>query len=827
MEEIEGIKVSGRIYGSGKDLEIFKPNKPDNPIASWCTIFGKNGSGKTTLSKALWNYSHSGGKSLEADSPQASLNPENSISPENCYVFNEDFINQRVRFDQDNLGAVVSLGTQGDAQDEIRKNENALEAKQNAIDILKWNIDGIKSESHEQDNDNSLAKQRREAENNLLDAFKGDNHWAGYIKRIRGNRQNASVGLQNIKRMYLENDLTDTPDFEEFRSRLEIFERTATLKKLETINKSFLKDYSRIIDAVFTVLTTTPTNIGNANLSSIIDLIKKAKTDKTKEFFKSNPSHCLLCLQEINQDWKKKVLEAIDFLDSSQESEQIIQQTKKIHSCILNYEKVVLTISEHEILKDSDNIATDIKAFGDMLEAIQQALEKKMNSPSSIITLRQDIQAKEIILQKFKKFENNLNSLNCKIIEQNNQIDEHTREAASLEQMISEVSLSDNKILYIHYNEISKIYDEKREELEKNIEELENIQKNLDEAKDKLRRINIQMNHINSALSLIFLDSDRLYLRGTSSGEYGIYVKGKQVSLSNLSAGEKNAIALSYFFSMPYENRSKEYFSKNSSLFVLDDPISSLDRNNEIGIYSLIEHEILEIIKNTNTNNNFVQVIALTHSLPVYYALEKVADTVFKKKKNRPSKTISRMLKNGMLYETNMIDYNYRDLIKEIYDFAKSDLADISTDPSSYDGIANKLRRVLEEYSYFNFDIGGTGLPKNELVNKYLDTCIEDRSNTPDKIHRRTKNMITRALVPLWMNSESHGEEKVKSGSINHNIQLLDPEETQKCARLMLLLLNLLHATGLPGLMYNQEASTKMEGINQQLVRWDHEFAGL
>ncbi|WP_155403269.1 hypothetical protein [Bifidobacterium bifidum] len=86
------------------------------------------------------------------------------------------------------------------------------------------------------------------------------------------------------------------------------------------------------------------------------------------------------------------------------------------------------------------------------------------------------------------------------------------------------------------------------------------FKKKLNEAKDELRRTNIQMDHLNSALSLIFLSPNRLSLEGTPNGEYGIYVRGKRVSLSNLSAGEKNAIALSYFFSMPYENRSEEYF---------------------------------------------------------------------------------------------------------------------------------------------------------------------------------------------------------------------------------------------------------------------------
>lgn len=823
MEKIKEIKVSGRIYGAGEKLEIFIPNNPDNPTTSWCTIYGKNGSGKTTLSKALWNYSHPDGVSLETDLPQVSFTPENSIPPENCYVFNEDFINKKVRFNQNNLGAIVSLGPQGDVQDKIKENENALKVKQKEIDTLKWTIDGSKSENFEQDNNSPLTKQGEEAKNNLLDAFKGDDRWAGYIKRIRGNRQNASVSLPNIQRMYSENTLDNIPDFEEFRSRLKIFEHTASLKKLENIDKSFLKDYEHIADSIFTILTTTPAGTGDTNLSSIIDLLKEAKSDKTKELFKSNQSHCPLCLQTINHSWKKKILEAIDLLDSSQESEQIIQQAKQINSYILNCVKIVHAILTHDILKDSSNtvidIKTDIENFDDMLDAIHQALEMKIKTPSSIITLEQN---KENIIRKFKKFEDNIDLLNSNINNQNTQIDEHDQETSSLEEAINIISLFENKNLYDSYNKVITNCDEKKKELKQRKEELNNLQKKLYEAKNELRKTNIQMDHMNSALSLIFLSPKRLHLEGTDSGEYGIYVEEKRVSLSNLSTGEKNAIALSYFFSMPYENRSEKYFSKNDSLFVLDDPISSLDRNNEIGIYSLIEHEISEIKKLTNTNNNFVQVIALTHSLPVYYALEKVGDEVFKTQKGKPSKTICKMLRKGKLTDTKTIDYNYRSLIRDVYDFAKSNLTDISDNPASYYGTANKLRRVLEEYSYFNFDIGGTGLPKNKLINEYLETCVQSH-----KVHSETRDKITRALVPLWMNSESHGKEKVKSGSIDHNIQLLDPEETQKCARLMLLLLDLLHPTGLPGLINNQISKKDQEDINQHLSEWDSEFAEL
>ena len=135
-----------------------------------------------------------------------------------------------------------------------------------------------------------------------------------------------------------------------------------------------MKDYEHIADSFFIILTTTPAGTGDTNLSSIIDLLKEAKSDKTKELFKSNQSHCPLCLQTIDHSWKEKILKAINLLDSSQESEQIIQQTKQINSHILNCVKIVHTILTHDILKDPSNtvidIKTDIENFDDMLSLI-------------------------------------------------------------------------------------------------------------------------------------------------------------------------------------------------------------------------------------------------------------------------------------------------------------------------------------------------------------------------------------------------------------------------------------------------------------------------
>ncbi|WP_155403270.1 hypothetical protein [Bifidobacterium bifidum] len=154
------------------------------------------------------------------------------------------------------------------------------------------------------------------------------------------------------------------------------------------------------MDSIFTVLTTTPASTGDTNLSSIINLLKEAKKRRDKKnSLEAIKNIVRYVYKQSIRIGRKKVLEAIDLLDSSQESEQIIQQTEQINSYISNYKTKVYIILEHEILKDSDdtiiNIRRDIETFDNMLDIFQQALEKKMKSPSSLINLKQNIQTKE------------------------------------------------------------------------------------------------------------------------------------------------------------------------------------------------------------------------------------------------------------------------------------------------------------------------------------------------------------------------------------------------------------------------------------------------
>lgn len=106
--------------------------------------------------------------------------------------------------------------------------------------------------------------------------------------------------------------------------------------------------------------------------------------------------------------------------------------------------------------------------------------------------------------------------------------------------------------------------------------EVENLQKETSQIGSALTKIN---NHLKSYFGRdeIFLDLD------SSKKGYLIYRNG--IPASNLSEGEKTAIAFSYFI---VKTEEKDFKVNNSVIFI-DDPISSLDSNFVYHSFSLIK----------------------------------------------------------------------------------------------------------------------------------------------------------------------------------------------------------------------------------------------
>ena len=76
------------------------------------------------------------------------------------------------------------------------------------------------------------------------------------------------------------------------------------------------------------------------------------------------------------------------------------------------------------------------------------------------------------------------------------------------------------------------------------------------------------------------------------NGKYVLYAYGKPVRPNNVSVGERNIIALCYFFVELIMNQDVKDGYKKKLILVIDDPVSSFDFENKVGIMSFLRSKV-------------------------------------------------------------------------------------------------------------------------------------------------------------------------------------------------------------------------------------------
>jgi wobble nucleotide-excising tRNase len=207
---------------------------------------------------------------------------------------------------------------------------------------------------------------------------------------------------------------------------------------------------------------------------------------------------------------------------------------------------------------------------------------------------------------------------------------------------------------------------------------------------------------LNSILKDINLDF-RLEL----SGKYYIlkHIDNTALKLSDISDGERNLLALIYFYYEMLEDSSGK-FKDTIQLAIIDDPIPSLDDNNKF--------YITEIIKSI-FNQNSIQVFTLTHSWDDFcnlsYGVNEDKTAIFE---------IRKATSNSNIYSigTKKLLKPYIMLYREVYRFSKIDLNKITDDEALH--MPNTIRRILEEYVKFRVDVDFEAAAKNGEISKAL-----------------------------------------------------------------------------------------------------------
>lgn len=193
-------------------------------------------------------------------------------------------------------------------------------------------------------------------------------------------------------------------------------------------------------------------------------------------------------------------------------------------------------------------------------------------------------------------------------------------------------------------------------------------------------------------------------------------------SFLSLSEGERNLIALAYFISSLNDDNNK---LANDGVVMIDDPVSSLDKNSIFQIFSLITQEIKE--------RPGRQYIIFTHNLDFFGHLrenyrKKIDRNDYPLYSIKLSGTGSQIAEIHKLLKDHRSDYYY--VFSVLHDH--KDICDLE---DAY-LMVNLLRRWLETFLEFKFSSHGDLRRQVELAYDKAKELDDTFTANPDEIYR-------------------------------------------------------------------------------------------
>jgi len=360
--------------------------------------------------------------------------------------------------------------------------------------------------------------------------------------------------------------------------------------------------------------------------------------------------------------------------------------------------------------------------------------------------------------------------------------DEYNKNIVNTEPIVDRLVSINNEIAYYDIVDDYNRYRVQYSEYNKLLIEEQNANKLVDEKLllcEKLeverKNIDIAVDLINKGLKYIFFSKERLEII-VENGKYKLLSNGKPVLPSNISVGERNIIGLCYFFVSMLQGKDDKNAFKDEYLIIVDDPVSSYDFENKIGILSFLKLKLSQFL-NGNLNS---KVIILTHDLMSFFDIEKILEELQKEFNDSygKNKTVFNLFE---LKQCNLMDFQYKkrheytEMMKMIYDYSMEGCSDNSI------LIGNIMRQVLEAFSTFEYKKGIAEVSTDcSIINK-LDIKYQDYF----------RNLMYR----LILNGGSHKEEEIRSGRLDFFTVISDDEKvrTAKDILCFMYLLNDMH----------------------------------
>lgn len=711
ISEIKSLAVKNNPFFDNATLDIIKNGQVS-------VIYGKNGSGKTTISNCIVDCinGNSDVSFLDENGNVISLSDEEK---KHVFVFNESYIDKQVRVASQGIDAIVLFGEAAEIDDEIENNKSKIKSENDLItsrDVEKYHrIGGLFCVD---DAYNSMETSLR-------------NTWAQRRLDIRGGVKRSPV-TESVVNTIVDVSIIGKNRRESenrFRSLLEI------VKKANSSNSvvSAIKIPDSMFDDDSTVELLNK-RYDKKEYSNIANQIIKAterfgRQELTDVIISNKLGYCPVCMNNLD----------LSYLDSLEKAiNEVYDET------ISNAERELDTLAPAQLQVDWNGYIDILPK--DMINSISLLISKYNTIVEQYFRLIE--QKKRIIYEPLNVSSLNLcdieRDLHSVLISANEIINEHNTVVQNYEKSIKELYELNDIIAAFEIEAEKKKYlslldSEKRDKLDNNksIEKIEQYKKDIQALNAKKKNIEIAMKEINAELACIFSSGKRMKLVSDRSGmKYYITVNGKNIPTEKLSTGERNLIALLYFFEEMRKECEKNKYYRDPLFIVVDDPISSFDFENKMGVYSYLK----KVFQSIFDGNKSSKLLVMSHERDVVFSIVRIFDSFYLKDGSKVGKACNKLDNKQITNLRIKTDSDYTFLLKEVFDFAS-----ITKIDESFVSKGNDVRKMIEYYSTFNYGRGMDDFLTDQVI-------LDEISDNDLKEYFRTR------MFSLALNSSSHGE---------------------------------------------------------------------
>lgn len=652
--------------------------------ARTAVVFGRNGSGKSSIAHAL-----AAGEAEFLDANSNAVSDGDDIS--NIYVFNDGYIDENFRQrDSVALEPIVLLGAAAERSDiEDKLDQDAkitrrkLESKRVALEDSKRSVD----DAHE--------KIKSALRGN---ATVGEGSWKGRTKlynqdgQFQNLRQPIIDKIIAISRKKNENDAPRGNEEEDFRSCVAEIKYAAAAEHISWTSPKIEIPYQVTRSKK---LFHSVEEFGNESNDSASDLETNVRTlgvsaqelrHRKNQLFSGGPDNCPTCFQEISPEFASLARAAIDRYLSEMERNSSISALREA------------LLPPVDIADPPNNVIGGDSAISGYIDA-QVAVQERTAKFNEAVRSKADNPLSQIDLGEVElgdAYDGMSNAVDQLV----NAIDQHNRICANVEkervraaQLNSELAAVEIADWVLELKSRENTANDKDGEVQELERELEELTKKLQAVRDERRSERRAALAINRLLKKVF-GLESMLLEAREDG-YAVLNRGKDVSPQRLSTGERNILSLCYFLISISESR--EFYSSFSAqqLIVLDDPVSSFDRDNRYGVISLlcwVGTRIAE--KSSNT-----KLLVLTHDPGVAFELSKGLTST-------AGSNFDWQLLGGELKRHNHENTDfYRENLKLMVDLSLEEPSSDGAEKILSQFPANSIRRVWE--AYVTFELGG------------------------------------------------------------------------------------------------------------------------